>query len=72
MWKDRKLQIFGVFFSMQGRDSCRLNPATSNQEEKYAVYRILPFLLIVSNDTFLFSEEMVGLFDFIFVYVGHF
>jgi len=44
---------------MQGRDSYRLDPATSIQEQKCAVYRTSPVLLTV-----LFSEEMV---EFLFV-----
>jgi len=86
-----KIQISGVFFfniSMQGRDSYRLDPATSIQERKYAVYRALPAL---KSDTVFadrlkchfsisFSEEMVGLLDFLyssrsltfFIQVGHF
>jgi len=57
---------------VQSRDSCRLDFAT---EQKYAAYRTLPVLnsRTVFADYFKchfsisFSEEMVGLFDFIFV-----
>jgi len=70
--------MFGEFFfyrSMQGRGSCRLDPATSSQEQKYVFYRTLPVLKSGSNFadcrkchfSISFSEEMVGLFSFIFV-----
>jgi len=59
---------------MQGRDSCRLDPATSIQEQKYTVYRryftafekAVLFLLIVTNDISI-SEKIDDLFDFLFV-----
>jgi len=67
---------------MQGRDSYRLNPATSIQEQKYAVYRTLPVLksgtvfadCLKCHFSLLFPGEMVGSFYFLFVrkYVGHF
>jgi len=61
---------------MQGRDSYRLYPATSIREQKYADYRTLPGLKsrTVFSDRLKchfsnsFSEEMVGLFDFLFGY----
>jgi len=56
---------------MQGRDSCRLDLATSTKEQKYDVYRTLP---VLKSGTFFteclkchFSEEMVGFFDFLLV-----
>jgi len=60
---------------MQGRDSYRLDPATSIQEQKYAVYRTLPVLKTgtvfadsLNNSTFQFSfQDMVRLLDFLFV-----
>jgi len=57
------------------RDSYRLDSTTSIQEQKYAVYRTLPVLksgtvladCLKCHFLILFSEEMVGLFDFLFV-----
>jgi len=56
MWNDREITNFRRFLfnrSMQGRDSYRLDLATSIQEQ-YAVYRILPVLKIDTNATLLF------------------
>jgi len=60
---------------MQGRDIYRLDPATSIQEQKYAVYRTLSILkrgavfddCLKCHCSISFFEEMVGLFDFHFV-----
>jgi len=48
---------------MQGRDSCRLDPATSIQEQKYAVYSTYFaaiekrfFFVTVTNSTFQFRR----------------
>jgi len=60
---------------MQGRESCLFDTTTSIQEQKYTAYRTLPVLKsgTVFSDCYKwhfsisFSEEMVGLFDFLFV-----
>jgi len=60
---------------MQGRDRCLLNPATAMKGQKYAVYHTLPLLktdtvfadCLKGQFSISFSEEMVGLFDFLFV-----
>jgi len=60
---------------MQGRYSCRLDPATFIQEQKYAVYRTSP---VLKSDTVFadclkchfsisFSAEMGGLLGSLFV-----
>jgi len=76
--KERELKLINVewsknykfsayFFnrSIHGRDSYRLDPATSIQEQKCAVYRTLPVLISVFADclkchfSISFSEEIV-------------
>jgi len=63
---------------MQGRGSCRLDLATSIKEKKDAVYRTYVPCRFLKSSTFLaecqkwhfsisFSEEMVELFDILFV-----
>jgi len=56
---------------MHGRGSYHLDPATSIQEQKFAVYRSLKSGTVFADSlkrhfSISFSEEMVGLFDFIF------
>jgi len=62
LWKDYKLQLFDVSFSIIRVESSRLNAAPSIQEQKY-------FSLFAGclkyHFSFSFSEEMVGLlFEF--------
>jgi len=54
---------------MQGRDSYRLDPATSIQEQKYGVSRttMADCLCLKCHLSISFSKEMVGLFVFLFV-----
>jgi len=59
---------------MQGRDSYQLNPTIYIQEQNYAVRYTLPVLKsgtafadCLNHFSISFSEEMVGLFDFLFV-----
>jgi len=57
------------------RDSYRLVPANCTQEQKYAVHRTFPVLksgnvyagCLKGHFSISFSEEMVALFDFLFV-----
>jgi len=70
-------KFWGIFFNrcVQGRDSYRLDPAISIQEQNYPVYRTLP--VFKSGTVFAdclkchflipFSEDMVGFYDFHFV-----
>jgi len=61
---------------MQGSDSYRPELTTSIQEQKYTVYRTLPDLkcravfadCLKYHFSISFSEEIVGLFDFLFVH----
>jgi len=60
---------------MQGRDSHRLDPATSIREQKYALYRTLTVLnsgtvfddYLKRHFLISFSEEMIALFDSMFL-----
>jgi len=79
--RSKNYQFLAYFFSrvMQDRDSCRLDPYTSIQERKSAVYRTspvlkaVPFWLTVANGIFQFRFLKRWLVcSNLFLYVGHF